>query len=112
MSGSERVLLKERNGALDSVLTATKYIDIASLVLCLLVGALVIVMTFRLVTRPIVRMTALMTRLANHAHTIEVRQLGGRDEIGEIARSLQVFKEMSIETAGQTWLKSTVTAIS
>ncbi len=112
MSATERVLLAERNGALDSVLSATKYVDIGSLALCLLLGVLVISMTFRLITQPIVRMTGLMTRLANHDHTIEVRQLSRRDEIGEIARSLQVFKEMAIETAGQTWLKSTVTAIS
>jgi CHASE3 domain sensor protein/putative methionine-R-sulfoxide reductase with GAF domain len=112
MSSTERVLLDKRNGALDDVLAATKYIDIASLTICLLFGLFVIGMTFRLITRPIVRMTELMTRLAAHDHTIEVRQLTRRDEIGEIARALQVFKEMSIETAGQTWLKSTVTSIS
>ena len=112
MSATEHVLLDERNSALDDILVATKYIDLASLVACLLFGAFVIGMTFRLITRPIVRMTELMTRLAAHDHSIEVRQLTRRDEIGEIARALQVFKEMSIETSGQTWLKSTVTTIS
>jgi CheY-like chemotaxis protein len=112
MSATERVLLDKRNGALDDVLTATKYIDILSLLACLAFGLFVIGMTFRLITRPIVRMTELMSRLAAHDHGIEVRQLTRRDEIGEIARALQVFKEMAIETAGQTWLKSTVTAIS
>jgi len=112
MSSTERALLERRNGALDDVLTATLYIDIVSLVVCLLFGMAVIAMTFRLITRPIVRMTELMTRLAAHDHAIEVRQLARRDEIGEIARALQVFKEMSIETAGQNWLKSAVTAIS
>jgi len=112
MSTTERVLLDKRNSALDNVLAATKYIDIVSLVACLAFGFFIIGMTFRLITRPIVRMTELMTRLAAHDHDIEVRQLTRRDEIGEIARALQVFKEMSVETAGQTWLKSTVTAIS
>ena len=112
MSASERILLDKRNGALDDVLVATKYIDIVSLLACLAFGLFVISMTFRLITRPIVRMTELMSRLAAHDHSIEVRQLTRRDEIGEIARALQVFKEMSIETAGQTWLKSTVTSIS
>ncbi|WP_036137243.1 response regulator [Luteibacter sp. 9135] len=112
MSSTERALLERRNGALDDILTATLYIDIVSLVVCLLFGMAVIAMTFRLITRPIVRMTELMTRLAAHDHAIEVRQLARRDEIGEIARALQVFKEMSIETAGQNWLKSAVTAIS
>jgi CheY-like chemotaxis protein len=112
MSATETVLLDKRNSALDDVLAATKYIDVISLLACLAFGLFVIGMTFRLITRPIVRMTELMTRLAAHDHTIEVRQLTRRDEIGEIARALQVFKEMSIETAGQTWLKSTVTNIS
>ncbi|PTR28577.1 multi-sensor hybrid histidine kinase [Luteibacter sp. OK325] len=112
MSATEHTLLDRRNGALDDVLTATKYIDIFSLLACLIFGLFVIGMTFRLITRPIVRMTELMSRLAAHDHGIEVRQLARRDEIGEIARALQVFKEMSIETAGQTWLKSTVTSIS
>ncbi|KJV26571.1 response regulator [Luteibacter yeojuensis] len=106
MASTERTLLDKRNAALDDTLATTKTVDIVSLILCLVVGALVIMMTFRLITRPLVRMTDLMTRLANHDHGIEVRQLTRRDEIGEIARALQVFKEMAIETAGQTWLKS------
>jgi CheY-like chemotaxis protein/signal transduction histidine kinase/CHASE3 domain sensor protein len=112
MAASERVLLEKRNRAQDDVLTANRYIDIVSLLACVAFGLFIIGMTFRLITRPIVRMTDLMSRLAAHDHSIEVRQLNRRDEIGEIARALQVFKEMSIETAGQTWLKSTVTSIS
>jgi CheY-like chemotaxis protein len=112
MSTTERTLLDKRNHALDDDLATTKYIDIASLFICLLFGFFIISMTFRLITRPIVRMTELMTRLAGHDHTIEVRQLTRRDEIGEIARALQVFKEMAVETAGQTWLKTSVTSIS
>ncbi|SEV82870.1 response regulator [Luteibacter sp. 329MFSha] len=112
MSATEHALLDKRNAELDRELETTRYIDLASLALCLVIGALVIAMTFRLITRPIVKMTGLMTRLANHDHDIEVRQLTRRDEIGEIARALQVFKEMAVETAGQTWLKSSVTAIS
>ncbi|MGA7437349.1 MAG: response regulator [Luteibacter sp.] len=112
MAATERLLLDKRNAALDSTLAATQTGNLISLLLCLLTGGLVIAMTFRLITRPLVRMTELMTRLAAHDHTIEVRQLTRRDEIGEIARSLQVFKDMSIETAGQTWLKSAITSIS
>ncbi len=112
MAETERTLLTKRNAALDAEIKAIRYVDIASLVLCVIIGGLVIAMTFRLITRPIVRMTGLMTRLASHDHSIEVRQLERKDEIGEIARALQVFKEMAIETAGQTWLKSTATNIS
>jgi CheY-like chemotaxis protein len=112
MSVTEHGLLQERNAALNRQLAITRWVDIGSLLVCLLFGWFVIRMTFRLITRPIVKMTGLMTRLANHEHDIEVRQLTRRDEIGEIARALQVFKEMAIETAGQNWLKSAVTTIS
>lgn len=112
MSSTERGLLERRNEALDATLATTRYVNVASLLACLLLGGVVIWMTARLITRPIVEMTGLMTRLANHDHTIEVDQRDRRDEIGKIARALQVFKEMSIETAGQSWMKSSVTAIS
>ncbi|MDF4002051.1 response regulator [Luteibacter sp. PPL552] len=112
MSSTERNLLDQRNAALDDTLQTTRYVNLISLLACLGLGAVVIWMTARLITRPIVEMTGLMTRLANHDHDIEVDQLDRRDEIGKIARALQVFKEMAIETAGQSWMKSTVTSVS
>jgi CheY-like chemotaxis protein/CHASE3 domain sensor protein len=112
MASTERALLDARNAKVDRQLRFTRWIDLGSLLAGLLFGLLVIRMTSRLITRPIVKMTGLMTRLAGHDHAIEVRQLTRRDEIGEMARALQVFKEMAIETDGQNWLKSSVTAIS
>ncbi|MBP2293710.1 methyl-accepting chemotaxis protein [Azospirillum rugosum] len=44
-------------------------------------------------TRPIVRLTAVMTRLAGGAVEVEVPSLGRRDEIGRMAEAVQVFKE-------------------
>ncbi|NID16978.1 response regulator [Luteibacter yeojuensis] len=112
MASTEQGLLADRSSTLSRQLSTTQWIDIGSLLACLLFAWFVIRMTFRLITRPIVKMTGLMTQLANHDHDIEVRQLTRRDEIGEIARALQVFKEMAIESTGQNWLKSSVSAIS
>ncbi|MBB3225816.1 CheY-like chemotaxis protein/CHASE3 domain sensor protein/putative methionine-R-sulfoxide reductase with GAF domain [Luteibacter sp. Sphag1AF] len=112
MSDTENLLLVERNATLDQTLHTVRLLNVASIIVGLLVAALVIMMTFHLITRPIVGMTELMTRLASHDHDVEIHQLDRRDEIGEIARALHVFKEMAIETAGQTWLKGSISAIS
>lgn len=112
MSSTERALLDARNAKVERQLRLTRWVDLGSLLACLAFGLFVIRMTARLVTRPIVKMTSLMTRLAGHDHTVEVRQLTRGDEIGEMARALQIFKEMAIESDSRTWLKSSVASIS
>ncbi|MHB1271776.1 MAG: response regulator [Rhodanobacter sp.] len=78
----------------------------------LLLGLLAISLSSRMVARPLRRMTDLMTRLARHDHNIEVRGQERGDEIGEMARALDVFKQMAIDTQAQTWLKTQVSEIS
>ena len=112
MSATERELLVVRNQNVERLLSETFYVNIASALIGIILGALVISLTSRLVTRPIRRMTDLMTRLADHDQTIAIRGVERRDEIGEIARALQVFKQMVIELGQQTLLKSQVTSIS
>ncbi len=111
MSETERSLLEERTAALDHDVTVVATTTIISLLLALLLGGLVILASLRLITRPIRRMTDLMTRLAEHDHSVEIHQLQRRDEIGEIARALQVFKQMAIDTSAQTWVKTHVSEI-
>ncbi|HEX7815631.1 response regulator [Dyella sp.] len=111
MAHTEDMLLTVRNDALASTLNATRIVNIVFALLGLAFGIMVISLTFRLITRPLRRITDLMTRLSNRDHGIEVRQLTRRDEIGEIARALQVFKSMVIETQGQTWLKTQASEI-
>jgi CheY-like chemotaxis protein/signal transduction histidine kinase/CHASE3 domain sensor protein len=112
MAHTENDLLATRNAALSSTLNATRAVNIVFALLGLIFGLVVISLTYRLITRPLRRITDLMTRLSNHDHGIEVHQLARKDEVGEIARALQVFKRMSIETQGQTWLKTQVSDIS
>jgi len=111
MDDTERNLLEQRQLAQHRDLTEVRTAIWITMLLSLLLGGSVVYMTYHLITRPIRRMTDLMTRLANHDHSVEIRQLERRDEIGEIARALQVFKHMAIETAGQTWVKTNVSQI-
>jgi methyl-accepting chemotaxis protein len=50
------------------------------------------------VSRPLTSMVGLVNRLANGDLTIEIRDTARRDEIGMLARSLQVFKDNALKT--------------
>lgn len=65
----------------------------------------------RSVGTPIRAMTDLMTRLAGGDHGIEVGDRERRDEIGAIARALQVFKETAIEASSRNWVKENLAEI-
>lgn len=111
MDDTEAGLLDQREATQQRDVREVRAVTWITMLLSLLLGGSVVYMTFRLITRPIRRMTDLMTRLAGHDHSVEIRQLERRDEIGEIARALQVFKQMAIETAAQTWVKTQVSQI-
>jgi methyl-accepting chemotaxis protein len=57
-------------------------------------GGLMIVQ--RRVSRPLVRMSEAMRRLADHDMTVDVPGVGRRDEVGAMAAAVQVFKEHAI----------------
>jgi CheY-like chemotaxis protein/signal transduction histidine kinase/CHASE3 domain sensor protein len=107
----ENQLLATRNQRLDSMFTTTKAVNAIAALLGILLGIVMLRQTSRLVTRPLRRLTNLMTRLANHDHDFEVYRLERRDEIGEIARGLQVFKQMAMDTEAQSWLKTRTSSI-
>ena len=65
--------------------------------LALLVGAIVSVLQTRPLTKPMVRLTAAMTELAEGRHETEVPAVGRKDEIGDMARAVEVFKRNAIE---------------
>ncbi|MFC5436961.1 response regulator [Rhodanobacter umsongensis] len=112
MIGGETRLLTARNEQLDRTLATARVINVAAILLGILLGVLVIRLTAQLVTRPLRRLTDLMTRLSQHDHDFDIRRLDRRDEVGEIARALQVFKQMSLDTQSQAWIRSQVSAIS
>ncbi|MEN8196416.1 MAG: methyl-accepting chemotaxis protein, partial [Pseudomonadota bacterium] len=51
----------------------------------------------RSITQPLKAMTATMTQLADGDTEVEVPAIGRRDEIGEMAQSVQIFKDNTIE---------------
>ncbi|GLQ97239.1 response regulator [Dyella mobilis] len=112
MSATERQLLDVRTQEVEKLVRTTKYVNIVSGLVGLILGLMVIDLTSRLVTRPIRRLTNQMTRLAAHDRDIEVRSMGRGDEIGEIARALNVFKQMVIDSEEQALLKSQAATIS
>jgi methyl-accepting chemotaxis protein len=65
----------------------------ATLVAVLGIGAILT----RLITRPIGGMTALMARLADGDTSVEVEATQRKDEVGDMARTVQVFKEHMLE---------------
>jgi len=75
-------------------------------------GVLSIAIARGQITNPLVRLSALMERLAARDHSIQVPGRARRDEVGAIARALEVFKQMAQATDADHWVKSGVAAIS
>ena len=79
-----------------------------SLVL-LVAGFLIILCTLwmisRLVVNPINRLTEKMTRLAHDDLDVEITGLGRGEEIGAIARALEVFRRNSLASRDANWVK-------
>ena len=84
---------------------------VISLVL-LVAGFLIILGTLwmisRLVVRPINRLTDKMTRLSNDDLDVDIQGLERGDEIGEIARALEVFRRNSVASRDANWVKLSV----
>src|SRR5690606_32002449 len=55
------------------------------------------VLMSRMIARPITALTGVMGRLATGDNSVEVPAVTRRDEIGEIARAVLVFKDAAIE---------------
>jgi len=106
MAGTEESLLVERNARLERTLELMRVLNALAAVLSLLYGAYVVQLTRRIITRPLHQMTTLMSRLASSDHSVTITRQGRRDEIGQIARALEVFKRMAIATGEQNWIKT------
>ncbi|HEY8586433.1 MAG TPA: response regulator [Rhodanobacter sp.] len=112
MALDENRLLKARDQRLNKTIAITRLVNVMAAVLAILLGLAVIRLTLRLVTRPLRGLTNQLSRLANHDHDFEVARIERGDEIGEIARAVQVLREMSIDSHAQAWIKEQVSTIS
>ena len=75
---------------------------IALTIIGIAVSAFSIWVVSRRVARPLLAMTSAMRRLAGGDHSIEVPALSRTDEIGEMARSVQVFRDNAIKAEAVT----------
>ncbi|MFG1263834.1 MULTISPECIES: response regulator [Xanthobacter] len=86
-------------------------IDVIALVATLLVAVAGVFLGAVFMAIPLRRLAELMTRLAEHDHTIEVPYAERKDEVGTLARALRVFKATSIAAQDTDWVKSGLNAI-
>ncbi|WP_257388372.1 response regulator [Tahibacter caeni] len=100
--------LQSRTGELENAANVTEATVLGLLVLGVAVVVLALWLAGRLIVAPIRELTGLMTRLAEHDHDVVVPQQQRRDEVGAMARALDVFKRAAIETYWQNWNKTAV----
>ena len=103
--------LATRAADLRQAVNATETTVLAMLLLGVLVSVVALWLSGRLIVRPIRHLTGLMTRLSEHDHDIVVPQRERRDEVGAIARALEVFKRAAIETWWQNWSKTNLNEV-
>ena len=100
-------LLEER-GAMSEWIARAHAISLVLLVVGLLIIVGTLWMLSRLVVSPINRLTARMTRLADGDLDVDINGLQRGDEIGAIARALEVFRRNSLASRDANWVKLSV----
>src|SRR5690606_23701237 len=78
-----------------SALGAVEFIAMAASAIVALVAAGMGLLNFQLVSRPLGRLADVTARLANGELDVTIDK-GGKDEIGRMADSMQVFREAAI----------------
>jgi len=112
ISAESGILLRNSRARLDSIEAALKFIDVAALIATLVAGIGALVLSTRLISRPLQLLARRMEQLAGHDHAIDVPFTARRDEVGTIARALGAFKAMAIETHDSDWVKTGIAAVS
>lgn len=106
LQDAERVLLTERSDDLQRIVRIAHWLTIGSLLVGLALVIVSVLLVQNLVTRPLVSLTGLMTRLSDGDLSIDVFGTHRRDEIGALARALQTFKNITIEIQQRNWVKT------
>ncbi|MCQ4163638.1 response regulator [Tahibacter harae] len=103
--------LARRTAELDRATSFTEITVLAMLGLGVLAGVLALWLSGRLIVQPVRELTGLMTRLSEQDHAIVVPQQQRRDEIGAMARALEVFKQTAARTYLQNWNKTAINEV-
>ena len=112
MQDAEQKLLLQRRAAAMRQMKQMRVVGAIFAAVFLLSGLYIIRMTYLLVIRPLRQTTDLINRVAARDHDVVVTRLGRADEIGELSRALQVFKQMMLDTDDQAWVKSQLSELS
>ncbi|CAA6604734.1 Methyl-accepting chemotaxis protein [Rhodospirillaceae bacterium LM-1] len=80
----------------EPAIAMAKILIIAALIIALIIGA-VAVFVSRSIINPIAAMTMVMNRLKSGERTVDVPYTAKHDEVGEMARAVEVFKQNLIE---------------
>jgi len=108
MQSTELGQLNERSALLVRSVSRTRWLTVSLLIFGVFVALYAIRAAHTLVLAPLIEMTGLMTRLADHDHSIDIPSLARRDEVGDMARALQTFKQLELDSSEDRWIKNHV----
>lgn len=97
VSEAANVRIQAARVAADEALEFNELALAIGLVIAIIIATALGFLLTRMIAGPITGLTGVMGRLAAGDHSVEVEGLDRRDEIGEMARAVQVFKEGAIE---------------
>ncbi|NLR97456.1 HAMP domain-containing protein [Rhizobium sp. P38BS-XIX] len=97
MAGEESALLKSRNAISDAAARTTALSNYLASAVIIAVSLLSLCLVFIIVIKPINSINASMRRLAGGDHAGEIPHIGRKDEVGEMAAAVEVFRENAIE---------------
>jgi methyl-accepting chemotaxis protein len=83
-------------GGMKNTVTSTRQLELVTSALAIISGLVLAVLIGRGIARPIAQATATMRELADGRTHIVIPHVGRRDEIGAMAKAVQVFKENMI----------------
>jgi CheY-like chemotaxis protein/signal transduction histidine kinase/CHASE3 domain sensor protein len=96
---------------LEKTLERIQWLTLLMLVLGLGVGALALRLTATLITAPIRSLTDATARITRGERDVQIGFRGRRDEIGSIARALEIFREANAEVRKREWVKTRVATL-
>ena len=94
---SQHAALGATREEMEATITSASSLETWIAVAAAVIGLFFAWLIARSVTGPVIRMTATMTSLAGGNHDVHVPALANKDEIGEMAKAVEVFKQNAIE---------------
>ena len=97
IEGAERTLLVSRSAAQEAAFSASYLVTVLGGVISLVIAVLMGVALTRGIGRPIVSMCQAMRKLAGGDTSVAIPAVDRKDEVGDMASTVQVFKDNMIE---------------